>query len=327
VDVWLMTDAGAEQYPAASLESLLAGDEGFVWVDIPGCDDAATDVLAKTFGFHPLAVRDCVERNRLSKLHTYDDHLFIVLHAPERGERGHVHYIELDQFIGPRYLVTVHGPVNPVVDPVVTRRETDSVLARVKAGRLRPRSPFELSHAIVSTLTRCQEEFVERLTGEVWRLEQWVTAGHVGDPERQLDELFQARHGLLAVRTMAALSREVYGRLATLGHLVPPAAGPLTDDLADQFDRIRNLADSQREYLQGVIEFYRTRTETKMTIAAERFAVIAAITLPITALSSVLGMNLIVNDHTQALQLVIVLAVMVAMSGTLLYWARRRGWW
>ena len=34
-----------------------------------------------------------------------------------------------------------------------------------------------------------------------------------------------------------------------------------------------------------------------MTIAAERFAVIAAITLPVTATSSVVGMNVIVNDQ------------------------------
>ena len=33
-----------------------------------------------------------------------------------------------------------------------------------------------------------------------------------------------------------------------------------------------------------------------MTIAAERLAVIAVVTLPITALASVLGMNLIVNS-------------------------------
>ena len=58
------------------------------------------------------------------------------------------------------------------------------------------------------------------------------------------------------------------------------------------------MADSQREYLQGVIEFYQTRTGTKMTIAAERLAVIAAVTLPITALSSIMGMNVIVNDST-----------------------------
>ena len=57
------------------------------------------------------------------------------------------------------------------------------------------------------------------------------------------------------------------------------------------------MADGQREYLQGVIEFYRTRTGTKMAIAAERLAVIAAVTLPVTALSSIMGMNVIVNDH------------------------------
>ena len=57
------------------------------------------------------------------------------------------------------------------------------------------------------------------------------------------------------------------------------------------------MADAQREYLQGVIEFYQTRTNTKMTIAAERLAVIAAVTLPVTALSSIVGMNVIVNDE------------------------------
>ena len=41
---------------------------------------------------------------------------------------------------------------------------------------------------------------------------------------------------------------------------------------------------------------------------------IAAVTLPITALSSVLGMNVIVNDSTQVGQLVWILVVMVVMS-------------
>ena len=57
------------------------------------------------------------------------------------------------------------------------------------------------------------------------------------------------------------------------------------------------MAEAQREYLQGVIEFYQARTNTKMTIAAERLAVIAAVTLPVTALSSIVGMNVIVNGQ------------------------------
>jgi Mg2+ and Co2+ transporter CorA len=62
-----------------------------------------------------------------------------------------------------------------------------------------------------------------------------------------------------------------------------------------------------------------------MTIAAERLAVIALVTLPITALSSIYGMNIIVNDHTHLPRLSLVLPVMAIMSTLLLIWAERRG--
>ncbi len=327
MEVRWLTEQGVEARSVDELPGLLERDDGLVWVDIPTCDSAAERVLLQVFNFHPLAVRDCVERNRVPRVHAYADHAFVVLHGPELGRAGHVHYVELDQFIGPRYLVTVHGPLNPAVDPSVAVRETGAVLRRLEAGRLRPTSSIELSYAIISAMSRHQEAFVERLTSEVWQLEQRVTGGDFGDAEQFLEEMFRARHGLLAVRTMAALSREAYGRMAVLARSLPPEAQPLLADIVDQFDRVCGVADSEREYLQGVIEFYRTRTETKMTIAAERLAVIAAITLPITALSSVYGMNIIVNDNTDFPMLAGVLAVMVIISGTLLTWAKRQGWW
>ena len=67
-------------------------------------------------------------------------------------------------------------------------------------------------------------------------------------------------------------------------------------DVLDQYETVSHISDSQLVFLMGVTEFYRARTDTKMTIAAERLAVIAAVTLPITSLSSVLGMNVIVNQ-------------------------------
>ena len=84
------------------------------------------------------------------------------------------------------------------------------------------------------------------------------------------------------------------------------------------------MADGQKDYLQGVIESYQTRTNTKMTVASERLAVIAAATLPLTALPSVPGMNVIVNTSTYWLALTVLLVVMLVMSAILLPWARRR---
>ena len=54
---------------------------------------------------------------------------------------------------------------------------------------------------------------------------------------------------------------------------------------------------------------------------------LAVVTRPITALASVLGMNLIVNGRTTPVALVIVLVLVAATSGLLLSWAKRRGWW
>jgi Mg2+ and Co2+ transporter CorA len=139
--------------------------------------------------------------------------------------------------------------------------------------------------------------------------------------------MFLVRHELLTVRTMAAQSHDVYARLATVGRFVPAEDKPIIEDLADQFDRIRSLSDGEKEFLFGVIDLYQTRVATKMTVAVERLAVLAAVTLPITALASIYGMNVIVNTRTHVVQLLVVLAVMTLMSGILLRWTKRQGWW
>jgi hypothetical protein len=90
---------------------------------------------------------------------------------------------------------------------------------------------------------------------------------------------------------MSALGREVYGRMVTIKAFGPEDRQVLLRDAVDQFQHLSVMVESQKAYLQGTIEFWQARTNTKMAVAAERLAVIAAITLPITALSSVLGVN------------------------------------
>jgi magnesium transporter len=98
-------------------------------------------------------------------------------------------------------------------------------------------------------------------------------------------------------------------------------------DLQDMFRRVHRMTDSEQEFLAGVIDLYRARTDTKMMIAMERLAVLAAVTLPVTAIASVYGMNVIVNNSTHYPQLIIVLVVMVTISAVLLRWTKKQGWW
>ena len=320
-------EGGVSNHEVAELPALHSRSDGFLWLDIPAWSAEVEALLAKEFGFHPMALAASRDRNHVPRLHVYPDHAFIVIHAPEFGTAGHVHYLELDQFIGKTFLITVHGPLNPVVPVEAALRETESVAERIKSGRLRPTSPFGISYAIVSTIARREAGLVADIAREVGLLEQRVMASSNEEPQEFLTQLFTARHELLTIKTMASQGGEIYRRAITLSTFASSEGVQLMRDLLDQYERVASISQSQLDFLTGVTEFYRARTDTKMTIAAERLAVIAAVTLPITAISSVVGMNVIVNTETHWVWLSILLTVMLVMSGVVLRWAKRQGWW
>lgn len=319
--------SGTTTHDPADLSALRARDDGFLWLDVPEWSPEADALLTEQFGFHPMSLHDCRERNHTPRIHSYHDHLFVVVHAPLIGTGGHVHYLELDQFIGSHFLVTVHGPLNPNVPVAAALRETNEVVGRLQSGRLRPTSPFGLSYAIVSTIARGEAAMVADLARDVGLLEQRVMASTDEEPQQFLTQLFSARHELMTIKTMASQGGEIYRRAIKLTTFAPPEAVPLLEDLLDQYERVAHIAQAQLDFLIGVTDFYRARTDTKMTIAGEKLAVIAAVTLPITSLSSVLGMNVIVYSHTHWVWLSFLLVVMIVMSGLLLRWAHRQGWW
>src|ERR1700712_2405882 len=341
MEIFLLSEFGVKPCRADDLEGLLRRPDVLIWVDIPRCDGRTAMVLSETFGFHDIAIRDCLERNHMSKIHVYDDHVFTGLHAPEIGSRGHVHYAELDQFLGPNYLVTVHGPLNPAVDPGVAFLDTEQVRKRIDSGRLHPRSPFELSSAIVSALTRREIDLIAGLAKQSGDLERRLMLGEVGaDPEPFLEDLFKAWYELLAIRTIAVHSAATYDRMAKLVRSLPETERPLVADVVDRFHQVASMADGQREFLNGVIEFFQTRTSTHMTIAAEHLsgtsvqqnddmrritAWVAIVAVP-TAVTGFFGQNVPYPGFGENSGFIASISIMLFIAGTLFLVFKRKNW-
>jgi magnesium transporter len=328
MDVRFLDADGVHERVAADVPDLSEGSAGggFWWVDIPEWDEDAESLL-KRLGSHPLVIEACRQRNYVPIVHGYGDHVFLTTQSPYLGSAGHVHLLELDQIVGHGYLVTVHGPINPEVPLDRALVETGGVLGRIEGGRFRPGSPAELSYAITSAVARRQSGAVREVAAKLPGLEKEVMSSQLRDPEALLEELFLIRHELITTRTMASQCHDILVRMAGINRLSDDRDAVWARDLADQFERVRSLADGEAHFLFGVIELYQTKVHTKMTVAMERLAVIAAVTLPITAIASIYGMNVIVNSRTHLTQLVIILVVMTVISLTLLRWARRQGWW
>jgi Mg2+ and Co2+ transporter CorA len=126
---------------------------------------------------------------------------------------------------------------------------------------------------------------------------------------------------------MASACRELYARTSALMRFLPPESQPFVEDLVDHFERVASVCDSEREFLQGIVDFYQSRTSAKMNVAMERLALMSAVLLPLTLLSGIYGMNIIVHSRTEPFELSVVLVSMVAVAAAMLWWARRQGWW
>ncbi len=327
MDIVWVAAGGIEHHAAEALPSLLARDDGFVWVDIPDWDATTAPVLREVFGFHPLAIQECQERSQVAKIHAYRDHFFVVLHAPHAAADGFVQVSEFDHFVSHRYLVTVHEPPEDGRTPNVVLQETRAVLARIAAGRFQPQLPGDVAHAIVSALVRRMEAFVAERARSIGVLERRVLQGAMRDAQPLLDELFRIRHELYSVRTIAGQSREVYARMLSFARNQLPEETVATQDLVDQFDRLRNVCDAEKELLGEVLDFYQTRIAGELNQFVKRLTALGTMLVTATLIAGIYGMNFAHMPELEwTLGYPLALGMMVVSAGLLGWWFHAKGW-
>src|SRR3954451_224611 len=80
-----------------------------VWVDLAAPSIPEGLILSDTFNFHRLSVEDAMSARQYPKAEAYDGYLYVILHGIhyEKGEHSFATH-DIDFFIGPNYLVTVH---------------------------------------------------------------------------------------------------------------------------------------------------------------------------------------------------------------------------
>src|SRR6185369_9068775 len=265
--VRLVSNGGVMEKSVEEIPVLLKREDGFVWLDVPQWTVEIDGLLAAELNLHPVAREYCRVRNHMPMVHGYRDHVFMVLHRPVVLGHGETRLVELDRFV-----VTVHK--RDQVAAVEGVSEIEETLARIGAGRIAPRTPVELTHALVSLMALRQRLLVQDVAVRVSEVEEKVLHQQLTNPEHALEEMFLVRYELLSVRTTAAHSEEVLARARKL--LAPGHHDDEVQlaDLQDMFRRVHRMTDSEQELLAGVIDLYRTRNDTKLTIASERLAVL-----------------------------------------------------
>jgi Mg2+ and Co2+ transporter CorA len=296
--------------------------EGFLWIDVEDPDEAAAEQLKQRFPLPEDIASDLPSRTMVPKVAPYPGGLEIVLH--DLDDEGHL--LEIDLCIGADHLVTVHGPFTEGVDLDKALEPTRAERTALRDGAL-VAGPAELAAAIVGRICDSLESLIRGAAARASALDRRLRARETGDPEAFLDELFQVNHDLVTIGNRAAQSREACDSAAELLDSRGGRDKQVFEDLAKRFTHVRNLCDGEKEFQQGLVDYFEHLTATKMNIAMERLALIAALALPVTAVASIYGMNIIVNYETDMPHLIVVLVILIGVMAGMFTWAKKHGWW
>ncbi|MGQ0620396.1 MAG: magnesium transporter CorA family protein [Panacagrimonas sp.] len=327
MEVYWISREGLSRHSAIEVPELLLREDGFLWLDIDQPDSACTRLMSEVLHFHPLGVRECQSRVPIPKMHIYADHFFMVFYSVEITPQGVMRLFQTSAFINERkYFVSVHGPGK--FEPAdLLERETEQVRDQIEHGSFRPGTPGELGHAIIDLMADRLEDCVVRVADEVSRLENSVARGRLREYERMLEGMFQVRHNLLTVRTIAAQSREVLGRMLAFSRGLADHSTVLLQDLLDHFERLRNVCDGEKELLQEVLDLYQTRVANDLSQLVRKLTAFGAILVADTLVAGIYGMNF---DHMPELHWAwgypFALGVMGVISVLMAIYFHRKDW-
>ncbi|MBI4284561.1 MAG: magnesium transporter CorA family protein [Chloroflexi bacterium] len=304
-----------------NLESITWDD--LTWTNIVGPTKREIDYLAKNYPFHPLDLDDCLSRIQRPKLDEYKEYLFVVLHFQVYNKETRVSTpAQLSLFIGDKYLITLHGgqlkPLQKLFQECQENEETRQASFSQGSGYL--------LYRIIDRLVDSYFPILDRILSMMEEVEDKVFDENV----EAATEVGILRRDIITQRRIIWPMRSVLSSLETrLRRFTRMDISVYFGDLMDHINKITETLDEAKE----VIEVYK---DADFVLGTERInriirvlTVLSAITLPFIAISSLYGMNIPLPggvERGSPRSLLILLALMLALSGSMLLLFRRRRW-
>jgi magnesium transporter len=320
-------------------------DKGVVrWIDITGQKAADIEAMGKGFGFHPLALEDCLHFDQRPKLEEYlgaDPYLFIVLHGfreapatagPEEDSTlvapGAVHVscnerryliepLEMHAFLGTSFLVTVHQQPVAALDGVWRR-------ASAEAGLL-GRGADYVYYLVADALCDSNFPVLERIGDLLDEIEEVV----LQQAEKyHLGQIYQMRKALVTMRRTLSPQRDIMALLSRHGGgaCVAPSLAPFFRDIHDHLMRITEAIDSGRDLLGNCVDAYLSAVGQRTNEIMKRLTLLSAVMLPLTFITGFFGMNfeMLPFKSSWVLWAALVLMFLVTPGGMLVWFFRKR---
>jgi magnesium transporter len=278
-----MTETATQTSDAATIHGLqtIINTPGLLWLDLDDPMSSELDKLAARFGFHELAIEDCRHHIQLAKLDYYDGYTFIIINSTHYTEEPcEVRVREIDVFLGPDYIITVHqGPSLAVQE----------VQKHIASNAKHVTRPDQVLHAINDIVVDRYLPTLDQIGDTIDDVEDRLLIDPTVD---LLQTIFELKRGLLHFRRAVASQRELLNMLIRdESDLIHPDMRIYFRDVYDHAVRAMDLVETYRDLLTGGLDIYLTQMANRTNDIVKGLTILATIMLPLTLVTGYFGMN------------------------------------
>ncbi|WP_240627387.1 magnesium/cobalt transporter CorA [Thermoflavimicrobium daqui] len=283
------------------------------WVDfdVPTFDE--TSYLKDFFGFHPLAIEDCLHFLQRPKLDYYEDYRFFVLHAIKAAD---LRVEEVDLFVSERYLVSFHK---------AKLVEIDEVRERVSQQQdLKQKGPGIIAYKIIDKLVDAYFPLVQNIEDQLAKIE---SSAQKVSTKITIDQIYHIRSNLSKLRRSVVPMSELLYRIINSERVILQTERVYFSDIYDHLIKLSHMIDSSREITADIRDSYLSLNSYRMNKIMMTLTVITTIFMPLTFIAGIYGMNF---DYMPELKwrygYFIILGVMAIIGSGLFLWFKYKGW-
>jgi len=236
-------------------EGLRLSDTIF-WLDMEASKKEEIEDLGRIFGLHPLTIEDCISLNQRPKLEDYETYLFVVLHlCVFHQDTGKIETKELHIFLGPNYLITVHGEPIGLLNDLYNRCKKDSLLWG--------RGPDFIFYLIGDIIADSYFPLLDTIGEDIDRIEDAILLS----PKREdLNKVFTLKQDMVFLRRIVGPMREIFNNLSRKdSSLISEKNIPYLRDVHSLLLLAYEVIDSYRDMVGNALEVYLSTISNKMS--------------------------------------------------------------
>ncbi len=276
--------------------------------------------LKDNFYFHPLDIEDCKTINQRSKIDSYDDYYFLILHFPSFDKKGpFLHTKEVKIFWGEDYIITIgqsHWLVSKMFSDFKEQKERNEEFEIGTSDAL-------LYHILERVMAESLM-LLKRIGSELDLINQDLFNKRA---EKTIEQISVTRKNIILLNTIFKPQLRLFHKFETGS--IEGYAENMEDywgNILDYYQRMWDMTEDYEELIEGLSKTFDSLQANKINEIMKVLTMVSAILLPLTFITGLYGMNLGLPFQSEPNSFWVVIVAMIGIAATMIFYFKKRRW-